>query len=61
LIESGGFFMNAAKRENLGLIGLSHVSLNSKDLPEAERFYTSILGGTKVFDLTNGTTGLRYG
>ena len=44
----------------LGLVGLSHVSLNTKDLAKAEQFYLEVLGGTKVFDLTN-PAGVRYG
>ena len=45
----------------IGLVGLSHVSLNSRDLAAAERFYVEVLGGRKVFDLTNAANGARYG
>lgn len=45
----------------IGLIGLSHVSLNTRDLAAAERFYVEVLGGRKVFDLTSAATGARYG
>jgi catechol 2,3-dioxygenase-like lactoylglutathione lyase family enzyme len=45
----------------IGLIGLSHVSLNTSDLAATERFYVEVLGGRKVFDLTSAATGVRYG
>lgn len=53
--------MRRSTSGGLGLLSLSHVSLSTKNLSEAEHFYTEILGGKKVFDLTNATTGLRYG
>ncbi len=46
--------------KQLGLVGLSHVSLNTGDLAKAEHFYVEVLGGTKVFDLANAA-GVRYG
>lgn len=50
-----------ATAPGIGLVGLSHVSLNTRDLAAAERFYVEVLGGRKVFDLTSAATGARYG
>ena len=53
--------MQASSKSELGLLGLSHISLSAKSMEKTESFYVDVLGGRKVFDLTNTETGLRYG
>ena len=53
--------MHPCTSNGLGLVGLSHVSLSTRNLAAAEYFYLEILGGVKVFDLINPSTKLRYG
>lgn len=43
------------------MVGLSHVSLNATELAVAENFYIEVLGGKKVFDFVNPSTGQHYG
>src|ERR1043166_576704 len=53
--------MGRSSENKLGLGGVSHVSLGTRDLVTAEYFYIDILGGTRVFDFENALTGERYG
>lgn len=53
--------MQEFSKSELGLLGLSHISLSTVNLEKAESFYIDVLGGQKVFDLTNVATGVRYG
>jgi len=53
--------MDENEKQKLMLLGLSHISLGTKDLPGAELFYTKILCGEVVFRFINADTDICYG